>query len=698
MTLENRDIIKRAESLGLRIQGLSEEEQVLNIAKQLGINNYDSVNDFLELLNRLDYLDNQRNMNLHNLNNIEQIDVPDNTSHVKQTRQRPMSLHSQKINNSEDKKLQEKLQKNRQIHQYNNQVQKRNEQNIQKKETEKSGGGKENAARQALKTAGVPSFLAKPLAKEAVKQDGGTASIASVTMTANMSMISFGFIGIIVLIIIIVVCVAGFTAEDDESELNKNSVVTSYITGETSTSDLTDTLVYMNLCSSNDNKIIEEQDCMDSNPGKFFTHLKDLYNGYKNLKDRNGNSILLDIPLILETISYGITDSELFSDKTFDDVIARLDTLADAQVEHYQEVGDLYVSEDYTVLEEYTVYVKVLPNGKQQEVNLGETMTIEPGLKAVKRIRKVKKTRCKAPTQNKVITGSSGSTSYYQLSYNKYVSYLLYGEVHENYNNKVKVYDSNIHPDSEESCIPEGQSYQFSSYNVQASTDYNGQVTDGYIYNQLSETLANSPDILDEVKDIVTEIYKRSTEVFDSYVYEVGGIDPGPYSEWRQYDSRWGSIPLGPSSTNIKKAGCAATSVAIQIARSNVELSSGFTGTLNPGSFVSYLNGVGGFTNTGAIYWAKASEVAPNFTYQTQVSVNRSNVLNTISSYLNSGNYYIIAHLRGSKRNNTNNHWVAVTGVASNDIYMIDPGRNGNSLEDSYGISNVDALTIYLVS
>ena len=247
--------------------------------------------------------------------------------------------------------------------------------------------------------------------------------------------------------------------------------------------------------------------------------------------------------------------------------------------------------------------------------------------------------------------------------------------------------------------------------NYNPGTSYTGNYENGYLFKLLKIPGSTNNLLLNDLKngyddEAISEIYSRvmenagysSSGFYDSNIDAVGGIDPGIYSEWKQYDVRWGSIPLGSSSTNIKKAGCAATSVAIQISRSGVSLSSEFTSILNPGSFVSYLNARGGFTGTGAINWSSASSVAPSFRYVNQISVNSKTVLSTISRYLNSGNYYLIAHLMGSKKNNTNNHWVAVTGVTGNDIYIIDPGRNGNSLEDSYGINYVDRLSIYMVS
>ena len=253
-----------------------------------------------------------------------------------------------------------------------------------------------------------------------------------------------------------------------------------------------------------------------------------------------------------------------------------------------------------------------------------------------------------------------------------------------------------------------------SNYKLDIDDVYDGEIKDGYLFKRLKEdSLSESfdEDILakkleeGEANNIIAEIYGRVVtglnynNGIDSSVGQIsaslGGIDAGEASTWRQGDSRWKSIHLGSSSATIGSAGCAATSVAIQISRSGVSLSQDFN--LNPGSFVQYLNSVGGFTSGGAIYWAKASNLAPSFKYVEQISVNPSNVLSTIASYLSDSSYYLVMHIYGSKHHNTTNHWMAVTGVTNNDIYMIDPSGRGTSVEEAYGVKYVNRISVYKV-
>ena len=246
-------------------------------------------------------------------------------------------------------------------------------------------------------------------------------------------------------------------------------------------------------------------------------------------------------------------------------------------------------------------------------------------------------------------------------------------------------------------------------------TTYEGSYKDGYLFERLKEDTTNY-DLLSaklesgEADKIISEIYRRvviglnynggnnSSGGIIGNVGSVGSIDAGPYSTWRQGDSRWRSIKLGASDETIGGAGCAATSVAIQIARSGVALASSFVGNFNPGSFVTAMNSIGGFTDGGGIWWRKPTSIAPSFNYVNQVTVNRRNNLSTIASYLQDSNNYLLVHVYGSNNRETSNHWVAVTGVTNNDIYMIDPASSSNSLNHTYGVEYVDRIVIYKVS
>jgi len=109
------------------------------------------------------------------------------------------------------------------------------------------------------------------------------------------------------------------------------------------------------------------------------------------------------------------------------------------------------------------------------------------------------------------------------------------------------------------------------------------------------------------------------------------------------------------------------------------------------------MNSVSGFTPSGAIYWAKAANIAPTFKYISSIKLNKSNSLSTIASYLQDSNNYLIAHVYGSNNRSTSNHWVAVTGVTSNDVYMIDPASASSSLNSTYGTEYIDRIVVYNV-
>lgn len=470
---QNYEIIKIAQSLGLNIQGLTEEEQISHIAEQLGLKDYNPIYDFDELLNRLNYLDHQNQIDMiNNLNNDSMVmpqtsNIPANFGNNQFRNNQMSSFLSNNPNNSKDEEAIKRINRNKNINNYNQQVYNRNqqineEQSNQQNETDKNIS-KNKTNKNRFKSMILPSL--KKSSKNGLKKNSDEIPVsASGIIEMPAAVIGGVLIAIVAFVILIAIFIAGFTSKDDKSELNKNEDVTSYITGNASTTTLTDALVYLNLCSSNKDSEKEETECLESNVGKFFTHVKELYDSYQRYEDRNGNPVTLDIDLLLETISYGVTDDELFADKNFDNIMENIDKLADAQVEKYQEVGDLYKSNGSVV-------------------------------------------------NDSVIVGSNGERTYYRISYNKYVSYLLYGEVHENYDGRVKVYDSDIHPDSDTNYVPEGRTYKFEDYNQTTSTNYSGEVKDGYLYKQLIyDYNIKEEDILEKSKEIVIEIYERANE------------------------------------------------------------------------------------------------------------------------------------------------------------------------------------------
>lgn len=316
---------------------------------------------------------------------------------------------------------------------------------------EQNNNLQKKATKGILNFFGVPKKISENISKESYNLEpiSTTANISS-----NVKTIFAGFGILAVLIFVIILGVLGVTVEDDDSDLNSRKEIIDYIKSDNDGKELSNTLKYMNLCYFDDT----DDECLNSTAGKYFIHLRELYKKYQNYKDIDGNPIELNISLILETISYDITDSELFDDDNLNNIINESNELAEAQLEHYQEYGDLYLS----------------------KVN-GCSLTKD-------KIVKIK-----------------DIDNYYRISTDKYVSYLLYGRVHENYQDKIRKIDVDIHPDSIESCIPSGRSYSPNKLE-ETDTTYEGNLTDGYLYKK---TLKNQTDIVD-AKKAIQEIFERA--------------------------------------------------------------------------------------------------------------------------------------------------------------------------------------------
>lgn len=168
----------------------------------------------------------------------------------------------------------------------------------------------------------------------------------------------------------------------------------------------------------------------------------------------------------------------------------------------------------------------------------------------------------------------------------------------------------------------------------------------------------------------------------------------GPYAQWKQYEGPWIHITLGNSGKSIKRIGCAATSVAILIAKSGVPT----TVDLNPGTFVQTLNANNGFGSgscLGCIKWASASYVAPTFQYTNSLNLSgysKDDKFNTLKSLLDQG-YYVTAEVKG----NTGEHWVAIDSIQGNEVRMMDPGSTSTNLWDTYPWYNTSKFVYYKV-
>ena len=167
-----------------------------------------------------------------------------------------------------------------------------------------------------------------------------------------------------------------------------------------------------------------------------------------------------------------------------------------------------------------------------------------------------------------------------------------------------------------------------------------------------------------------------------------GGGETGDWANWRQGDPRWGSIPLG--SSTIAKIGCAATSVAIQLARSGAAVT---FSDLNPGTFVTAYKAAGGFTG-GNIYFDRVNKVAPDFTYQGRVGLSggESSKVSQVKRYLDQ-NYYVIMEVK--KGNNSGQHWVAIISSDGTSLKMADPASAETNASSKYPSAGWSEIVYY---
>ena len=171
-------------------------------------------------------------------------------------------------------------------------------------------------------------------------------------------------------------------------------------------------------------------------------------------------------------------------------------------------------------------------------------------------------------------------------------------------------------------------------------------------------------------------------------------ISSGGYSNWKQYEGEWASVEIGSSGKTIKQIGCLATSLSIQVAKSGVKTN---VSTLNPGTFVQYLNNAGSFDKNGAlISYSSISSIAPAFKYQNVIDVsgmNKQDKFNTIKNIVTQQGVYAVAEVKG----NTGQHWVAIDSINGDTINMMDPGSKATSMWKEYNWANTSRIVYYKV-
>ena len=226
--------------------------------------------------------------------------------------------------------------------------------------------------------------------------------VADVAVKKQSKMLKFYAIGFGVFaffLFLIILVVIGGNAENAEVGSSTNP----YVTGQIEESDLIDQLVYYGYCK-------EERDCKSKGVYKFFEKLKDVYEEYgeyctDNVKNNKPCGVNINTALIIETINYYQKYGESFSDFETEDT----------------DEEKLSISSIFSAI----------ANFFRKNKKLGD---MKNDIEAL------------ALAQSEFVKANcDGETSYYyQISFNKYISYLKYGEssTHPNYNGKPVEVDS----------------------------------------------------------------------------------------------------------------------------------------------------------------------------------------------------------------------------------------------------------------
>ena len=222
----------------------------------------------------------------------------------------------------------------------------------------------------------------------------------------------------------------------------------------------------------------------------------------------------------------------------------------------------------------------------------------------------------------------------------------------------------------------------YSGYTQTTQNDFNSMANSGLDYKQI--LLQKYPN--------ASDIYQASCNDGTSSSGCTGST--GDFASWKQYEGDWAdTVTVGTSGKTIHDIGCLATSVAIQVAKSGVPVN---VDTLNPGTFVSYLNEHGGFSG-GDFVWGSVSNIAPTFHFVNKVGLSgmtKEQKLAKITELTNQPNTYVVAEVKG----NTGQHWVAIDAVNGDTVLMMDPGSSSTDMWAEYNWQNTSTLAYFVVS
>jgi cell wall-associated NlpC family hydrolase len=196
--------------------------------------------------------------------------------------------------------------------------------------------------------------------------------------------------------LLMIVCIFVNTSTDEEV----GQKTYTYVTGESTEDELIDELEYYGYCKDNSS-------CKQKGIYKFYKKLKELYEDYQeecstNVKNNEPCGVVLNTGLIIETINYYQNSTSVFD--TYD-----------------SETSEEESDEDFSLLDWASSLFQSIKKTKEVNTMLDNVKNL-----ALAQTEYVKET-CEGKTYY-----------YYQISFNKYISYLKYGDTstHPNYSGK----------------------------------------------------------------------------------------------------------------------------------------------------------------------------------------------------------------------------------------------------------------------
>lgn len=182
----------------------------------------------------------------------------------------------------------------------------------------------------------------------------------------------------------------------------------------------------------------------------------------------------------------------------------------------------------------------------------------------------------------------------------------------------------------------------------------------------------------------------KYANLWSGVIYGVN--NSGEYVNWRQTDPSWANIKIGNTNSTIGKIGCLVTSIAILIEKSGANTA---ISPFNPGTFVEALNKNNGFDSGGNLQYVAVNKAVPGFSYVGNVNLRgktRSEKLALITQYFNQG-YFITTEVKGATPGNQ--HWVAVTGVDSINVMIVDPASSQTIMWNAYEVSKTSQFNYF---